>query len=300
MRASRVLTFARYEIRRAVARKKVLALVALTVLIAIAPYYALDATHTSLITPPLRPYLWILGVFLPQAFFLQFTALLIAAGSMSEEYEQGTAEVLLSKPVSREEYFFGKYLGGYALVVGIVVLDVVLSITSATFVFGPQQELGIVPDDPRGPGVRGAGLLLVRVHGRRADEEVVPLLHPLRLGLLHQRGGRRVPQHTLQPDGDRRSTRWPTTTSRRPRWTPFPLLLAEPKFPSSVQLVFRFAATPVEPSIGISALLIAVYFRLRACSSRWPTSAGWTSRSASPRRPHQRRRDQKTMASPPR
>ncbi len=126
MRASRVLTFARYEVRRAVARKKVLALVALTVLIAIAPYYALSATHTSLITPPLRPYLWILGVFLPQAFFLQFTALLIAAGSMSEEYEQGTAEVLLSKPVSREEYFFGKYLGGYSLVVGIVLLDVVL------------------------------------------------------------------------------------------------------------------------------------------------------------------------------
>ena len=33
MRVSRVLTFARYEIRRAVARKKVLALVALTILI---------------------------------------------------------------------------------------------------------------------------------------------------------------------------------------------------------------------------------------------------------------------------
>jgi hypothetical protein len=39
-----------------------------------------------------------------------------------------------------------------------------------------------------------------------------------------------------------------------------PLLLAEPRFPSSVQTVFRFAATPVEPSIAVSALLIAVYF----------------------------------------
>ncbi len=147
MRASRVLTFARYEVRRAVARKKVLALVALTVLIAVAPYYLLDAfrSTSSLITPPLRPYLWIIGVFLPQAFFVQFTALLIAAGSMSEEYESGTAEVLLSKPVSREEYFFGKYLGGYALLVGILVLDAVLSLTSATASFGPQADLGILP-----------------------------------------------------------------------------------------------------------------------------------------------------------
>ena len=80
MRLARVLTFARYEIRRAVARKKVLALVALTILIDTVPYYALAATHTALITPPIRPYIWILGVFLPQAFFLQFIALLIAAG----------------------------------------------------------------------------------------------------------------------------------------------------------------------------------------------------------------------------
>ena len=96
MRASRVLTFARYEVRRAVARKKVIALVALTILIDTAPYYALAASHTAIVPPPLHPYLWIVGVFVPQAFFLQFIALLIAAGSMSEEYEQGTAEVLLS------------------------------------------------------------------------------------------------------------------------------------------------------------------------------------------------------------
>ena len=146
MRASRVLNFARYEVRRAVARKKVLALVALTILIDTAPYYALAAAGRIAIVPPLiHPYLWIVGVFVPQAFFLQFIALLIAAGSMSEEYEQGTAEVLLSKPVSRHEYFFGKYLGGYLLLVAIVVLNAVLSIASATFVFGPQTLLEILP-----------------------------------------------------------------------------------------------------------------------------------------------------------
>src|SRR5712691_10570892 len=145
MRASRVLTFARYEIRRAVARKKVLALVALTILLDTAPYYALASSRTAIVPPPLHPYLWIVGVFVPQAFFLQFIALLIAAGSMSEEYEQGTAEVLLSKPVSREEYFFGKFLGGYSLLVAIVILNAALSVASATFVFGAQVGLEVLP-----------------------------------------------------------------------------------------------------------------------------------------------------------
>jgi len=259
MRASRVLTFARYEIRRAVARKKVLALVALTVIISTAPYYALYATHTSLVTPPLRPYLWVLGVFLPQAFFLQFTALLIAAGSMSEEYEQGTAEVLLSKPVSREEYFFGKYLGGYVLVVGIVILDVVLSISSATFVFGPQQQLDIEPTIlvaqvfaalvfysfafMVGELMRRSSLSYILSASVFFTSEVVGVF----LNILYSLTGTdvyKVANYYL-----------PTSPVDS-----LPLLLAEPKFPSSVQLVFRFAATPVEPSIVVSALLIAVYF----------------------------------------
>jgi ABC-2 type transport system permease protein len=259
MRAARVLTFARYEIRRAVARKKVLALVALTVLISIAPYYALYATHTTLITPPLRPYLWILGVFLPQAFFLQFTALLIAAGSMSEEYEQGTAEVLLSKPVSREEYFFGKYLGGYALVVGIVILDVVLSISSATFVFGPQQELGIEPmilvaqvfaalvfysfAFMVGELMRRSSLSYILSASVFFTSEVVGVF----LNLLY----------TLTGTDVYRVANFYLPTSPVDS---LPLLLAEPNFPSSVQQIFRFAATPVEPSAGVSALLIAAYF----------------------------------------
>jgi len=259
VRASRVLTFARYEIRRAVARKKVLALVALTVLIAIAPYYALSATHTSLITPPLRPYLWILGVFLPQAFFLQFTALLIAAGSMSEEYEQGTAEVLLSKPVSREEYFFGKYLGGYSLVVGIVLLDVILSITSATFVFGPQMDLGILPmilvaqvfaalvfysfAFMVGELMRRSSLSYILSASVFFTSEVVGVF----LNLLYTLTGTEVYKVA--------NFYLPTSPVDS-----LPLLLAEPRFPSSVQTVFRFAATPVEPSVGVSALLIAVYF----------------------------------------
>jgi ABC-2 type transport system permease protein len=142
---AKVWAFAIYEVRRAVARKKVLALVVLTILLDTIPYYALASSGTSIIPAVARPYLWVAGVFVPQAFFLQFIALLISAGSMSEEYEQGTAEVLLSKPVTRDEYFFGKFTGGFLLMTLVVLLNATLSVASATFTFGQQMELGILP-----------------------------------------------------------------------------------------------------------------------------------------------------------
>jgi ABC-2 type transport system permease protein len=141
----KVWAFAKYEVRRASARKKVLALVVLTLLLDTVPYYLLRTVGASFLPATINPYLWILGIFVPEGLFLPFIALLIAAGSMSEEYEQGTAEVLLSKPVSRNEYIAGKYLGGYLLLVMVVSLNGVLAVTTATFTFGPQLNLGVLP-----------------------------------------------------------------------------------------------------------------------------------------------------------
>jgi ABC-2 type transport system permease protein len=96
----------------------------------------------------LAPYfgdLWVVGVFLPQAFFVPFTAILISGGAMSEEYEQGTAELLLSKPVTKSEYFAGKFLGGYSLIVFLILLNMVLSVISATITFGQQTALETLP-----------------------------------------------------------------------------------------------------------------------------------------------------------
>ncbi|MDG6925620.1 MAG: ABC transporter permease [Nitrososphaerota archaeon] len=145
MNLERVLAFARYEIRRATARKKVLVLVVVTILISTIPVVLIRSVGGSLLPPDDYPYLWVFGVFVVQGFFLPFTALLIAAGSMSEEYEQGTAEVLLSKPVTRDEYFAGKFLGGYALITGVIVLNAILSVTAATFTFGVQEALLVLP-----------------------------------------------------------------------------------------------------------------------------------------------------------
>ncbi len=259
MRASRVMTFARYEIRRAVARKKVLALVALTILLDTAPYYALAASHTSIVPAPLHPYLWIVGVFVPQAFFLQFIALLIAAGSMSEEYEQGTAEVLLSKPVSRDEYFFGKYLGGYVLLVAIVVLNALLSIASATFVFGPQTSLEILPLTLLaqafsslvffsfafmvGELMRRSSLSYILSSAVFFTSQILGiylnLIYSLTGGDIYKIANLYLPTSPVDS---------------------LPLLLTEPSFPSTVLTLFRFGgATPVESSIVLSATLIAAY-----------------------------------------
>jgi ABC-2 type transport system permease protein len=105
----------------------------------------LRSSAPNLFTVSEDPYAWVLGIFVPQGFFLPFTALLIAAGSMSEEYEQGTAEVLLAKPVSRDEFLVGKFTGGYLLLTMVILLNAVLSATAATLAFGGQMSLGVLP-----------------------------------------------------------------------------------------------------------------------------------------------------------
>ena len=140
-----IYTFARYEIKRAIARKKVLALVAFTILLGVFPYYALSAAGTTLIPNSVYPYIWVVGIFAVAPLFLNFTAILIAAGSMSEEYEQGTAELLLSKPVRRSDYVTGKFLGGFILFLSILTLNIFLSVASAFTFFGTQNDLYIIP-----------------------------------------------------------------------------------------------------------------------------------------------------------
>jgi ABC-2 type transport system permease protein len=127
------------------ARKKVLAMVAFIALLDTVPYYILSTTGTSVIPAILFPYLWVAGVIAPFALFIQFVAILIAAGAMSEEYEAGTAELLLAKPVSRTEFFVGKFLGGYFLLASLIVLNASLSILAATLTYGAQAGLETVP-----------------------------------------------------------------------------------------------------------------------------------------------------------
>ena len=142
-----IISFIRYEMKRAIAKRKVLALLAFTILLDTFPYYALSTatSGTGFIPLAAYPYIWVAGVFGLQPLFLNFTAILIAAGAMSEEYEQGTAELLLSKPVRRNDYFAGKFLGGFILFLIILAFNILLSVGSAFTFFGPQASLEILP-----------------------------------------------------------------------------------------------------------------------------------------------------------
>jgi ABC-2 type transport system permease protein len=145
IRPSRIYAFSIYEIRRALARKKVLAMAAFTALLVTVPYFILSTTGATFIPAQLYPYLWVAGVIAPFALFIQFIAILIAAGAMSEEYEAGTAELLLAKPVSRTEFLVGKFLGGYVLLTLLIILNAVLSVMAATLTYGPQAGLWTLP-----------------------------------------------------------------------------------------------------------------------------------------------------------
>ena len=144
-----VYTFLRYEIKRSIARKKVIVQAVFTFLIGTSIYFLLDYVGNSprlqQFLHPYLGYIWVIGVFLPQTFFVQFTALLIAGGAMSEEYEAGTAELLLSKPVTKAEFFVGKFIGGYLLLAFIIGLNIVLAVASATVTFGTQVALDALP-----------------------------------------------------------------------------------------------------------------------------------------------------------
>jgi ABC-2 type transport system permease protein len=144
-RPSRVYAFAAYEVRRALARKKVLAMVGFIALLDTVPYYILATSGTKIIPLQVYPYLWVAGVLAPFALFMQFVAILIAAGAMSEEYESGTAELLLAKPVSRTEFFLGKFLGGFALLALLILLNALLSVAAATLTYGAQAGLDTLP-----------------------------------------------------------------------------------------------------------------------------------------------------------
>lgn len=147
----RVAVIIGYEWRRALAKKKFLALVILVFAVQITVFVVFNHLLTN---PPLgleipleqiKPLMWTLEVLAPQGFFTVLIAIMIGGGSMSEEYEHGTADILLSKPISRIEYVTGKYLGGLSLFSFIMALTTVLGVALSIAFFSPQESLQFVP-----------------------------------------------------------------------------------------------------------------------------------------------------------
>ena len=141
----RILTIAKYEWRRALARKKVALLITLTIIAEFLPYIVLTQLPIPQFIQNVKSFMWLAGTLLPHGLLLQFIAIFIATGSTAEEYEQGTADTILSKPIKRTEYLLGKFIGGYTLFAFIALLTSFLALILSYSVFGPQQSAEYAP-----------------------------------------------------------------------------------------------------------------------------------------------------------
>lgn len=138
-----------YEIKRAIARKKVISLIGITLVFEMGTYLALFEVKTPKIENllvPISPLLWLAGVLLPQSLLLHFITISISSGSLSEEYEQGTVDFFLTKPITRFQFTVGKLLGGYILVSLIYLFMVTLALVFSFSFFGAQKFLGYLPE----------------------------------------------------------------------------------------------------------------------------------------------------------
>jgi ABC-2 type transport system permease protein len=133
-----------YEWKRALAKKKILALIILTVAFQAMVMIALSRFASSVLFQTYS-LMWIIGVMEGQGLFIPLIAIITAGSSMSEEYEHGTADILLSKPITRLEYLFGKFLGGFSLLAMIEALITLVGVVLSLWFFGAQNNLEFAP-----------------------------------------------------------------------------------------------------------------------------------------------------------
>jgi ABC-2 type transport system permease protein len=141
----RVAVIAGYEWRRALAKKKVLALIILAIAFQTLIMVGMRQLFVGgFLTNEASSLIWISGV-LEGGLFVQLIAIIVGGGSMSEEYEHGTADILLSKPIRRVEYMSGKFLGGFSLLAVVEGLTTFVGVILSLWFFGAQTGLQFAP-----------------------------------------------------------------------------------------------------------------------------------------------------------
>jgi len=138
----RVAIIVNYEWRRAIAKKWILALLILAIAFQALPLIALSRLAEFDI---INENMWVFGVLSGQSLFVHLIAMIVAGGSMSEEYEQGTADILLSKPITKVEYLAGKFLGGVLLLSFVEAITTITGVVLSYVFFGAQRDIYLVP-----------------------------------------------------------------------------------------------------------------------------------------------------------
>jgi ABC-2 type transport system permease protein len=88
---------------------------------------------------------WTLGIIAPSAGLLHVLALTIGSSTSAEEYELGTADYWMTRPLKRSSYFLGKTVGGLVLLSLIIFTYSILSLAVSWYVFGPQARVETFP-----------------------------------------------------------------------------------------------------------------------------------------------------------
>jgi len=142
----RIGTIIGYEWRRALAKKKILVLIILAIAFQTLIMVVFSQfVGTMFLTNEAMSFMWIFGVLQGQGLFVQLIAIITAGGSMSEEYEHGMADILLSKPITRGEYMSGKFLGGFSLLAMVEALTTFVGVVLSLWFFGAQSGLQFAP-----------------------------------------------------------------------------------------------------------------------------------------------------------
>jgi ABC-2 type transport system permease protein len=141
----RIMVITNYEWKRALAKRKILALVIFAIVIQVLPFVIFTQLSAAFLTEEAKATMWVFGALGGQSLFIQLVAIIIAGGAMAEEYEHGTADILLSKPIRRLEYLFGKFVGGLLLLIAVEAIMVATGVVMALAIFGSQTNLQFVP-----------------------------------------------------------------------------------------------------------------------------------------------------------
>lgn len=144
-RASGFWAIVRYELLWNIRKKKVLAMVIIALVITIIPIAltpVLSSAAGQKITANPDAVATSGGI---NSFIMFLLALVTVMNSISGEFESGTIIPLLTKPVSRTTIFLAKVAGAILTLSPVYVLIYIITIVGGILVYGPQQNLYVVP-----------------------------------------------------------------------------------------------------------------------------------------------------------